>query len=59
MNEAAKAARRAYKRKWQRENPDKVKQYQERYWNRKAQEAAAENDAAGDPSKEDPLQEAG
>ena len=44
MNEAAKAARRAYKRKWQRENPDKVKRYQENYWSKKAQEAAQEND---------------
>lgn len=41
MNEAAKAARREYKRKWQRENADKVKEYQERYWAKKAQEAAA------------------
>lgn len=40
MNEAAKAARREYKRKWQRENRDKVKQYQENYWTKKAQEAA-------------------
>ena len=40
MNDAAKEARKAYKRHWQREHPDKVKQYQENYWNRKAQEAA-------------------
>ena len=56
MNEAAKEARRAYKRKWQRENRDKVKQYQENYWNRKAQEAAANSDTAGEPA-EDPAQE--
>ena len=56
MNEAAKEARRAYKRKWQRENVDKVKRYQEKYWNKKAQEAAAE--AAGDPAADDPAQEA-
>lgn len=41
MNEAAKQARREYKRKWQRENPDKVKEYQARYWDKKAREAAA------------------
>jgi len=39
MNEAAKAARRAYKKKWQQENPDKVKEYQRRYWEKKAAEA--------------------
>ena len=45
MTEAARAARREYKKKWQRENADKVKKYQADYWNRKAQAAAA---AAGD-----------
>lgn len=54
MNEAAKEARRAYKRKWQRDNADKVKQYQANYWNKKAQEAAAEKDA---PTQEEPTQE--
>ena len=39
MNEAAKEARRAYKKKWNAEHRDRVKQYQEDYWNRKAQEA--------------------
>lgn len=34
----AKEARRAYYRKWRKENPDKVKQYQETYWIKKAQE---------------------
>lgn len=53
MNEAAKEARRAYKRKWQRENADKVKRYQENYWSRKAQEAAQQQTA------EEPQQEAG
>lgn len=57
MNEAAKAARRAYKRKWQRENRDKVKQYQEKYWNRKAQEAAAADSTAGEPAEEQTEQE--
>lgn len=58
MNEAARAARREYKRKWQRANRDKVKQYQENYWNRKAQEAAAADNDAGDPATEEPQQEA-
>lgn len=42
MTEKAKEARRAYKRKWQRENRDKVRAQQERYWNKKAEAAAAE-----------------
>lgn len=41
MNEQAKAARRAYKRKWNRENADKVRAAQARYWERKAAEAEA------------------
>lgn len=57
MNEAAKEARRAYKRKWQRENRDKVRQYQETYWNRKAQEAAAAAQPAGDPAEAIPTRE--
>lgn len=39
MSEAAKEARRAYKREWNRRNPEKVRAAQERYWNRKAQQA--------------------
>ena len=54
MNEAAKEARRAYKREWNWKNRDKVKAAQERYWNRKAQEAAA----AAEPDAEEPQQEA-
>lgn len=36
MNERAKELRRAYKREWNRKNPDKVKAAQTRYWERKA-----------------------
>lgn len=39
MSEAAREARNAYKRKWAKENPDKVKAATRRYWERKAQEA--------------------
>lgn len=43
MNEAAREARRAYKRQWAKNNPDKVKAMQERYWaKRAAQEAKQE-----------------
>lgn len=45
MNEQAKAARRAYKRKWAKQNPGKVKAQQERYWTKKAAEAAAQEPA--------------
>ena len=37
MNEAAREARRAYKREWNRRNKDKVKAAQERYWQRRAE----------------------
>ena len=40
MTEQAKAARRAYKKEWQRKHPEKVKEYAARYWEKKA--AAAE-----------------
>lgn len=41
MSEAAREARNAYKRKWAKENPDKVKAATRRYWERKAQAATA------------------
>lgn len=36
MTEAAKEARRQYKREWNRKNKDKVRESQRRYWERKA-----------------------
>lgn len=39
MSEQAKAARRAYRAEWARKNRDKVKQAQERYWEKRAQQA--------------------
>lgn len=48
MNDAAKEARKLYKRQWQRNNRDKVKGYQEKYWERKAAQAAG---AANPPQK--------
>ena len=47
MTEQAKEARRAYKRKWSRENRDKVRAQQERYWTRKAAAAEDPERAAG------------
>jgi len=49
MNEQAAAARRAYRRKWAKENPDKVRAQQERYWAKKAAEQAAEGEPAQAP----------
>lgn len=57
MNEAALKARRAYKRKWNREHPDKLKEYQERYWNRKAAQLE-ESEQAAAPDEQDDTQEA-
>lgn len=44
----AKAAelRRAYKRQWAQQNPDKIRQYQQTYWDRKAEQAEREAEAA-------------
>ena len=33
-DEAVKAARREYQRRWRKNNPEKVKAAQERYWRR-------------------------
>lgn len=40
MTEAAKEARREYKRQWNARNKDKVREAQARYWERKAARAA-------------------
>lgn len=49
MNEKAREARRAYKRKWAHDNPDKVRAAQERYWKKKAAEAAGEKEQTAAP----------
>ena len=52
MTDAAKEARRAYKRKWARENPDKIRAQQERYWSKRAEAdaaAAAQSEAGREP----------
>lgn len=41
LSEQAKEMRRAYKRNWCKKNPDKVRAQQERYWNKKAEQAEA------------------
>lgn len=62
MTDEARAARRAYKRQWEKKNPDKVKAYkkkwaaknpdkiraqQERYWSRRAAEQEPPEDGGG------------
>ena len=47
MNEKAKELRRAYKREWNRKNPERVKASQIAYWERKA--AAAEKAETDEP----------
>lgn len=42
MTEEAKAARRAYKREWSRRNPEKVRQYQQRHWEKLAAQTPKE-----------------
>ena len=48
MNEMAKEVRRLYLREWQRNNKDKVKAAQERYWEKKAREREAEKEQKND-----------
>jgi hypothetical protein len=43
LSEAAKAARRAYRNKWNAQNQDKVKEHMRRYWEKKAADAEREN----------------
>lgn len=52
MSERGNEARRAYKREWARRNPDKIREQQRRYWDRRAAAAegqpAAQQDTTGD-----------
>ncbi len=41
MTKEAIEARRAYRREWARKHPENVKAQQQRYWEKKAREAAA------------------
>ena len=38
LSDEARKARNAYARKWRKDNPDKVKKHNERYWEKKAKE---------------------
>lgn len=42
LTEKARVARSAYKKEWARKNADKVREYQRRYWEKRAAEIAEE-----------------
>lgn len=52
MTEKARAARAAYKRKWARDNPDKIKAQQARYWAKKAAQMRGEGKPGGQTATE-------
>ena len=52
MTDAATKARNAYRREWAKKNPDKVKAQQQRYWTKKAAEAAAQTPTEGKTPKQ-------
>lgn len=41
MTEEQKVARREYKRRWRQANPDRCREYQVRFWTKKAEEIKA------------------
>lgn len=41
LSEEAREAKNAYQRAWNAKNKDKIKEYRERYWKRKAEALAA------------------
>ena len=43
LEELARELQREYLREWRRNNPDKVKEYNERYWRRRAIRELKEN----------------
>lgn len=46
IDEQARAARAEYFREWRRKNPDKVRENNRKYWQRRAARMAAEKEAA-------------
>ena len=50
MTEEAKEARRAYKREWNRNNKDKIKAAQARYWEKQALKKKAKLEANANDS---------
>ena len=50
MDEKAKEARRAYSNAWRAANKDRVKEYNRRYWERKAAQMQKKPDNGNDSS---------
>lgn len=46
MSPEAKAERAKYMREWRRKNPDKQREYEAKKWERKAEQARKEREAA-------------
>lgn len=46
MNEEAKKARNKYIREYRRKNPERVKKWNDDYWERRAQRESGENDGS-------------
>lgn len=53
MTKEAKAARAKYMREWRKKNPEKQREYNARKWERKAQQIAAEKEAADNGKVQD------
>lgn len=53
LTDAAKIARREYKRKWYAQHPEKQREYQQRYWERKAAEQAEQQKARETDAEQD------
>lgn len=47
MDEKARAAQREYLREWRKRNPDKVRENNRKYWQRRAARLAAEREGGG------------
>lgn len=47
MTDQAKQIQREYIRKWRANNPDKQREYNRRYWEKKAKEAQRQNEKSG------------
>lgn len=45
LTERARAARRKYQNDWRRKNKDKVRQYNNNFWEKRAEKTAAESEA--------------
>ena len=55
LSEQAAEARREYKRRWAKENPDKIRAQQDRYWTRRAQaQAMADQQAEAKTAQVEP-----